>query len=824
MTEQADLVTNYYQNVFDDNRYLQHMKPKTPKSSPPAKKPMPTPRKNSPLTDPNKEESDSDYEDMNAFSKNSTHVLKKLQSELDLLQDIVKLPPLGETEAKANVPTKMSHKKATKSQSNNVPVSHRMTPKSLKELRKGVVTDLDSCEEEYITMSSINNQLLSDEGESEYYLPVLPDLLSKESDEDQYMEMHNPHSNDKCPNNSMGSTHAMKRDPPVNVKLSGQISNWKRSQGSIFAQEMINFMGKQESLYCKIPEKRPVRDSSSYQPLLPPFPVPSHSPQGTTGLTLNDSYTSLAQPSLNNLPPLQMSSVKHVGTFNIGDTLSPPVLPPKSESLLREQGIYPNQSLSDPHQIKGEKKKLKVTGSSPLEGSAKGELTQSSSAFTNAKDIIRALKKQTFSSNSKSKSPDKKSTSPRKPLALPSKKLDDLPDIPGSQVTNKDYTSLDLILERSNSSPDIIDHKRTQSSQSPSGAIGQKIDGNQSENEYPLWVKREYEPQPVVNCRTHQQCSQLTKKINRDSLAIILDNRHLISNHLKQRSVRKSSSQKKETELTHSSSPKRSKETLIRSLGEIILEINDLLQDTPSNDEANLIIAIERELNLKLDVRRVPSQCQVNTSPKHIRFLDTPEEIPVNPFFDELDEQVVLTEKDVEDIVKYVDENCPIELEKEGIAKPSILRGRQSKLRRSLSEAVILNPTDNSMYRSDSVPSLQSNPEADHRSESSDDDDDYYEFVDITQSITFGANKKDKLKRKNAKRRPTAAAEDIIYASIASATNGVGYFTSVGGTLTNRDSSVVVEVPPGAITKGRRQKLWSVLCIVHDTVMNTTIM
>ena len=103
--------------TLKDNKNLLHL----------LKKPMPTPRKYSPLTDPNKEESDSDYEDMNAFSKNSTHVLKKLQSEIELLQDIVKLPPLGETEAKANVPTKMSHKKATKSQSNNVPVSKRIT-------------------------------------------------------------------------------------------------------------------------------------------------------------------------------------------------------------------------------------------------------------------------------------------------------------------------------------------------------------------------------------------------------------------------------------------------------------------------------------------------------------------------------------------------------------------------------------------------------------------------------------------------------------------------------------------------------------------------
>ena len=812
--EEDDLVYHYYQNVFDDNVYLQHMKHRTPKSSQTAKKPMPTPRKNSPSTDPSKEETDSDYEDMNEFSKNSTQVLKKLQSEIDLLQDIVKLPPLGETEDKANVSTKMSHKKATKSQSNNVPVSRRVTPKSLKELRKGVVTDVDTCEEEYITMSPVNNQLVSDEDESEYYLPVLPSLVSKESDEDQYMEMHNPYCNEKSSNNSNCPTRAMKRNPPVNIKLSDQISNWKRSQGSIFAQEMINFMGEQESLYCKIPEKRPIRGTPSYQPLLIPPSVPPCLPVGTTGLAVNDSYTSLAQPSLNNLPAFQLSSLKNVGTFSIGDTLCPPVLPPKSESLLREQGIYPNQSPSGAPQAKSEKKKLKVTGSSPLEGSAKGELTQSSSAFTNAKDIIRALKKQTFSSNSKSKSQDKKSTATRKPLALPTKKLDDLPDLPSSPVTFKDYSSLDLTLERSNSSPDIIDCKRTQLSHSSSGAIGQDLGSNyssvKSESEHPLSVKREYESQPVVNCRTHQQCSQLTKKINRDSLAIILDNRHLISNHLKQRSIRKGSSHQKETEVTHSLSPKRGKETLIRSLGEILLEINDLLQDTPSNDEANLITAIERELNLKLDAcpHQIPSQCQASTSPKHIRFQDIPQEIPVDPFFDELDDQVVLTEKDVEDVVKYVDENCLINIKKEGIAKPGILRGRQSKLRRSLSEAVILNPADNSMYRSDSVSSLQSNPEADHRSESSDDDD--YEFVNITQSISFGTNKKDKLERKNAKRRPTAAAEDIIYASISSATNGVGYFTSVGGTLTNRDSSVVVEVPPGAIMKGRRQKLWSV--------------
>lgn len=102
------------------------------------------------------------------------------------------------------------------------------------------------------------------------------------------------------------------------------------------------------------------------------------------------------------------------------------------------------------------------------------------------------------------------------------------------------------------------------------------------------------------------------------------------------------------------------------------------------------------------------------------------------------------------------------------------------------------------MLRSDSVSSL---PDTNDHS-SSPSDEEYMEILDISKSITVAAEKL-AIRRGSSINAPLMPSDRKH-----SLPNGVGYFTSSGGIITSKTSGVVVEVPPGVVPKGRRQKLW----------------
>ena len=128
----------------------------------------------------------------------------------------------------------------------------------------------------------------------------------------------------------------------------------------------------------------------------------------------------------------------------------------------------------------------------------------------------------------------------------------------------------------------------------------------------------------------------------------------------------------------------------------------------------------------------------------------------------------------------------------------STSRGQnKAVLSRSFSDAMLIDSPDD-IPRSDSVSSL---PDTNtHSSPLS--DEEYMEVLDVSKSITIAAERL-------AIRRGNSINASIMPSDRKhSLPNGVGYFTSSGGIITSKTSGVVVEVPPGVVPKGRRQKLW----------------
>ena len=104
--------------------------------------------------------------------------------------------------------------------------------------------------------------------------------------------------------------------------------------------------------------------------------------------------------------------------------------------------------------------------------------------------------------------------------------------------------------------------------------------------------------------------------------------------------------------------------------------------------------------------------------------------------------------------------------------------------------------------RLDSVSSLPETNCHDNASLSDDNGEEYMEILDVTHSVTVAAENL-------ARGRGNSVNTSLVSSDrMQSLPNGVGYFTSSGGIITSKSSGVVVEVPPGVVPKGRRQKLW----------------
>ena len=663
---------------------------------------MPIPRKLSPMRQEVNQEvkqevqkekkQEVDKEDLELYEEMApVNSLQDLHTEITLLENVLNVPSLSDKVSQ--------HKKLSKSQSQQPHIAKRSTQKLQKELRKGVVTDIDSAssqEEEYILMGPPTSEHLSS---GSGYLR----LLDNKNSEDAYMTMRHP---------------SLSADSKPLHSTEVQLNNWKRSQGSIFAQEMIHFIDEQETTYCHVNTNEcRIRtgtmsdDSGSEkyidvglrappisQMLLPsgrmlPPPVPN---RPLTGPAAPNPEATIFNSKI--LKPKDTES-SQMATPLLVPNLLPPILPPKSESMLREQqGVYPTKK-EIVGKSKSEKKRLK------LKLSGTGSSDETVSTTNNAKDLIRALKKQTLSTTESN----------------------------AIKLLPLDYTSLDSgRIDRSPSSPNLL--------------------GDPVNNKC-------FERKGVVIKRKHKQ--KLTSKINRQSLTVILQNREMITEHLKLQG---------HIEDDDNQSPKKGKETLIRSLGEILLEISELVESNEI-EQTNLVETIENHLHIKLN--------SAKATPK----------LPLE------DKHTTITDEVVDDVVKYIDDKCTLEDSNENINhQHSIIRNRPSLLRRTVSEAMLVDAVK--LNRSNSVTSLHS--QGYRTSDDNDDDDDHL----ITQSVTVAT---EVLARGPSLRRNTASSDATCSTSCAA--NGVGYFTSIGGTLTNRNSGIVIEIPPGAVMKGRRQKI-----------------
>jgi hypothetical protein len=711
-------VYHHYQNVFDDDQQRPVKQPLQAAGEKTPKRPVPVPRRS-----PTKEiNSKRDKEPSKA-------ALKQLKSEIELLENIVNLPSLSSLEEQCIVP-------ANKTQS---AIMCRDTDVDQKDLRRDVVTDLTPQDEEYIFMD------VSAMRKSNQYLPILKD--DEDLDDYEYMSMNPSLINRQSPTSPPKLARITQQKPSLNELL----KDWKRSQGSIFALEMINFMGEQENAYSNIPKVKripEIRDSfdsdtesQKYIDITKGSPDHSQSQSPppplsliSTSLPLNSAHpppvpsrplVGPAAPKLVSMGSNPIFVSKVAKNAETPPTDAPPILHPKSESLLREQESYNAENKIPNRQLKSEKKKVKISHSADNES---------------AREVIKALKKETFSKGNQVKSV----TGQRKPLPLPHVASETAMGRRGG-----DFTSLD--------SPSPIP--------SPGNDTRRRDNGFHDDSDDPAkpTLRRK-----GVFIKRRDKTKMITENINRHSLAIIMNNQKLIKEHLGQRTHH---------QLEDSSPPnKKGKDTLLRSLAEILQEISEML-DSSEEDNTDIVASIERELHIKLNT----SHNVKESSPTHRRSS----------------KDIVLTDEDVNDVVQYLDirEESPPH-------KAAILRNRSSMLKRSLSEAALL---DSSNIESDRVRSLHSDPEDIGSSDEEDCDN-------ITQSVSIAS---ERLAIRNVIDK-----DDVTFSTTAS-TNGVGYFTSIGGTLTNKDSGVIVEVPHGAVPKGRRQRIWfDVLQTVHKDAVD----
>ena len=747
-----------------------------------SKRPVPTPRKgNSPSASTPEEsrheidESDNEdneyvYELIEEYRKEtkttatggkeerdspSSSNLKELQSEIELLEDIINLPPLGDDkatteEAATDNASNKTRAKVSKSSSSVSAreIPRRDTPKLLKELRKGVVTDVETTpEEEYIKMSSVRPLLLSldkEDEENEYHVPVVPYKTGQRSntaitsndrpditlssstvpssnsvpssssvmqegerpvdeeeepveEQNQYITMRHPVTSPPPPvlrprstqeeepveeqNQYMTMRHPVTSPPPPVLRSrstqgkGGQSSSsWKRSQGSIFAQEMINYMDQQESLYCKIPERRPLPfklseacptieslwDDSESGKYIDIYDIPTGRPPPSLKQASPFVARQQLPPPIPNRPLIGPAAPKQLTPNVIFSSKTgavrdkdfsqsvpnvelplPPLVPPKSESMLREQGMLESvmgggRGGVGKGKSKSEKKAGKILN--------KSETPPPSVKPENAKNLIRALKKEVLATRSDP-------NLPRRPLPLPSsssfssRKANNV----GTPTAGMDYTSLDSkdqqLLQHSSSSPNVL-----LNGTSPIPIV------SSTNHSRPVAVTTPSPPSPpsclerkgVVRRKHGRKHIDISRKINRDSLAVILCNRDIITKQLKQRSLERVTGPM--ARLPSASSPtKRGRETLVHSLGQILVEISDLLQEEGHYQEGggsgqfqedSLVKMIENELNLTL-----------HNNPAYLIASNN-----ATALEDDDDDYHVITDEDVQDVVKYFDD------------------------------------------------------------------------------------------------------------------------------------------------------------------------
>ena len=331
-----------------------------------------------------------------------------------------------------------------------------------------------------------------------------------------------------------------------------------------------------------------------------------------------------------------------------------------------------------------------------------------------------------------------------------------------------------------------------------------------------------------------RQNLRVRNKIDRQSLAIIMQNREAI---VRQLSIAKADGRRVNVTTDTGGSDKQ---LLLRSLGEILLEIDALLRHNVCTEE-DLISAIEQQLSIKLQ----PSgETSSSTSPVSLESPTAQSRqqslndqcgesmSPGQPNKLPWQHSVVITDQDVDEVVSFVKTNGIMSPEQEN--SPEFPPPQQRKPR---SGTVVILDDPPSPHECTYVENNLHSPDSDHDNQPGDRflvaaregelarsfDHAVHNRVDLWSSPSngmrdqrsFSAGNKP-LRRVNAKRRPSAS--DLETASCNTAfCNGAGTFTHKGGRLTNVISGVEIEIPEGAIPKGRKQRLWfDVVQSVYD--------
>ena len=251
--------------------------------------------------------------------------LRNLKSEIDLLGSVADLPPL-------HTVSKHDEGKPQKSRDvfTNSPSPVKLGFVSPTEKKRVLDTSSNGVKTHVTVGFSIGESSDGDEETTKYYLPVLPDT--------KYMNSFNNGAGGKSNSTSPKDVIHRRLTTEDNVRQKG--NNWKRTQGSLFAEEMIDMMSIDENYY-PIPhlhDKDRVRQSShSYMEIdenrLRHIPV-GMLPNGSTEPVYiqaeegcEDEYISPSHFIGNRVDHLVASSCP----------ISPPNVFPKSMSLLREQ-------------------------------------------------------------------------------------------------------------------------------------------------------------------------------------------------------------------------------------------------------------------------------------------------------------------------------------------------------------------------------------------------------------------------------------------------------------------------------------------------------
>lgn len=308
----------------------------------------------------------------------------------------------------------------------------------------------------------------------------------------------------------------------------------------------------------------------------------------------------------------------------------PPIIPPKTESLLREQGLLLNPSTKPSPYL------VPVTRAKPRKMSAPDIynhliIASKSPDYQKSqppKEIVTSLRSELLDERtSKNEDETPKRAEETDPSRLRQRKKAINPPCPPPPKTKK---------ESSNRPPKIPrKHKKVRKEKENGVPIVAITPSSyfdrvpEKEENYETDVGHLHPDTVMV------RKGRLQHRIDRNSLEMIIRNKSAIARQLEKESV----SQRKPT-----SPSKEEDESVVRGLGDILLDMDALLQRRMCSEE-DLIAAIEKHLSIKL-------------VKKHQSHSDREQGGEIGQADKEvLDNSIKVTEQDVEDVITFMNEN-----------------------------------------------------------------------------------------------------------------------------------------------------------------------